>query len=160
MLMINSSSRSILCAGTLPAVYSKLRSLNGMWLDRNKISGGIECSWIALCQLALLTDWRAASYAGSLPPEWASLSAGTLSAPHNALTGSLPDLWRKLKSLTSLHFQGNQLTGVFTPCSTMSVYSFRACRLDSVCLADLSSSSKVTNPDFKGGKNRRLALVS
>ena len=33
-------------AGTLPAVYSKLRSLDEMWLDRNKFSGVIKNGYL------------------------------------------------------------------------------------------------------------------
>ena len=67
---------------------------------------------LASPQLKLLADLRAASYVGSLPPEWAFLPARTLSAPYNSLTGTLPDMWFELQALVYLRFQGNQLTGV------------------------------------------------
>jgi hypothetical protein len=97
--------------GTLPAAWSRLRSLQNLHLFGSFLKGPLPASWAELPGLVWL-DLQSNWLSGTLPGSWAKIkSLRGLKAANTQLKGTLPESWKSLTGLSYLDLSVNLLTG-------------------------------------------------
>ncbi len=99
--------RSFGLAGSLPASFSALSSLQQLSLQSNSFNGTLPAAWSALTQLTLL-ELQSNQVAGTLPSAWSALAGlSRLNLASNALVSTIPSSWGSLAALTRLIISSN-----------------------------------------------------
>ena len=96
--------------GTIPATFADLSNLTQLYLDNNRLSGGIT-NVIGLPKLAEL-DLSVNEFSGPIPPELGTqITLTTLLLGASPFTGEIPDELGNLTNLSELRLFSTQLTG-------------------------------------------------
>ncbi|XP_035831802.1 receptor-like protein EIX1 [Helianthus annuus] len=94
--------------GSIPKSLERLRSLEALYLSKNKLTGSVPTFHGNLTKLDLSYN----QFSGSIPESLGRLTGLTLlSLESNLLTGPIPESLGRLTGLTLLNLQSNRLTG-------------------------------------------------